>query len=340
MTCLSMASEEQLALSSLIKSVHQQLRNSSIESSDPEQVWREHLQNHELLNQYAKAMQKLATRYWDKNMQITSKKANCRIDWVVNSCREYFMLGSNSLLYLFRDKEDQIMKIINESHDYKHSAYLISNIKLLDVGSCYNPFSAFPEFEVTAIDIAPAQETVELCDFLEVSLVDVKPVSSRPIEHLVRSYYDAVVFSLLLEYLPASEQRLKCCLKAYDVLKPEGILLIITPDSRHQGANAKLMKNWRFTLGLMGFTRIKLEKLEHVTCMVFRKAIFREVPERWCRIHKEGYMEPVLCIPQDYNNSSLSVSNVTDNIEQHRDNDETKIKDMFRGLPFVDDEIG
>ncbi|XP_053691941.1 S-adenosylmethionine sensor upstream of mTORC1 [Sabethes cyaneus] len=336
-----MASEEHLTLSSLVKSVHQQLRDSASKSSDPERVWREHLQNHELLNQYATAMHKLATCHWDRNMQIASKKTNCRIAWVVGSCREYFLLETNSLLYFFRDKEDKIMKAINSSHNCEYPSYLISNIKLLDVGSCYNPFSAFPDFEVTAIDIAPAQETVKLCDFLEVSLADdFQLFSSQHLEYLVRSYYDAVVFSLLLEYLPSSEQRLLCCRKAYDVLKPEGILLIITPDSRHQGANAKLMKNWRYTLGLVGFTRIKIEKLEHVTCMVFRKAIFREVPERWCRIHKEEYMKPVMNIPQDFNNSSLLDEDVTDSKMEHQVCDAAEIKNLFSGLPFVGDEMG
>lgn len=31
-------------------------------------------------------------------------------------------------------------------------------LKLLDVGSCYNPFAAFDQFEVVAVDIAPAVE--------------------------------------------------------------------------------------------------------------------------------------------------------------------------------------
>ena len=29
-------------------------------------------------------------------------------------------------------------------------------LRLLDVGSCYNPFKSFPEFRPLAIDIAPA----------------------------------------------------------------------------------------------------------------------------------------------------------------------------------------
>ncbi|XP_058817449.1 S-adenosylmethionine sensor upstream of mTORC1 isoform X2 [Topomyia yanbarensis] len=292
-----MASAEQLALSQLIKSVHQQLRDST-KSSEPVQVWREHLNNRDLLKQYAHAMHTLATCHWDKNMEISSKQTNSRIEWVVNSCRDYFFgLG---LRNFFREKEDKIMKTINPEHTYFYDVYETQRINLLDVGSCYNPFAAFADFDVTAIDIAPANDTVRYCDFLET------PLDSHSADSLTRSHFDAVVFSLLLEYLPSSDQRLQCCQKAYDVLKPEGILLVITPDSCHQGANAKLMKNWRYTLGLMGFSRIKLEKLEHVTCMVFRKSVFKEVPQRWCAIHKEGYMQTVLSIPQDFNTSSLS----------------------------------
>ncbi|XP_021701485.1 probable methyltransferase BMT2 homolog [Aedes aegypti] len=333
-----MASEEQLALSGLIKSVHQQLRDSSKEAH-PDQVWREHLQNEDLLKRYAEAMRTLATCYWDKTMEVSCKKDNSRIEWVVNSCRDYF-LGAR-LLNLFRDKDDKVMKALNENYSYHHQPYDIHRVRLLDVGSCYNPFSSFAEFEVTAIDIAPAHETVKYCDFLEVPLSQIfTNDSTSSISSLPLSYFDAVVFSLLLEYMPSSDQRLQCCQKAYDVLKPEGILLVITPDSRHQGANARLMKNWRFTFGLMGFTRIKIEKLEHVTCMVFRKSIFKEVSERWCRIHKEDYMEPVLNIPQDFKTDTLP--NGEHEQEEHVEKsveDVTKIKEMFGGLPFVDDEM-
>lgn len=234
------------------------------------------------------------------------------------------------------------MKAIDDQFSYEHKPYIIEKVKLLDVGSCYNPFSVFEDFDVTAVDIAPAQESVRYCDFLEVPLnYTSSTISSDSIESLPKSFFDAVVFSLLLEYLPSSDQRLKCCKKAYDVLKPEGILLIITPDSRHQGANAKLMKNWRYTLGLMGFSRIKIEKLEHVTCMVFRKSLFPEVSERWCKIHKEGYMEPVLSIPQDFNNPGMEVDGGNSGTlrEERTEQDMSEIKQMFDGLPLGDDDM-
>lgn len=33
-------------------------------------------------------------------------------------------------------------------------------LKLLDVGSCYDPFRSFNEFDTTAIDISPANEVM------------------------------------------------------------------------------------------------------------------------------------------------------------------------------------
>uniref|UniRef100_A0A182PVU5 S-adenosylmethionine sensor upstream of mTORC1 n=1 Tax=Anopheles epiroticus TaxID=199890 RepID=A0A182PVU5_9DIPT len=304
-----MATQEQLALSGLIKSVHQRLRESA-KQQDPEAVWKEHVRDEELLKSYAEAMHKLATCYWDRTMEVSCKRSNSRIDWVVASCRNYFH-GATPLLYLFREKDDKVMQAIDTTFHYDHRPYTVDRIRLLDVGSCYDPFACFPDFSVTAIDIAPACDSVWHCDFLE---ADVKfltePVISgehHSIEAFPGDYYDAIVFSLLLEYLPSSDQRIRCCRKAYELLKPEGILLIITPDSCHQGANAKLMKNWRYTLGLMGFSRIKIEKLEHVTCMVFRKCIFPAVGKRWCDIHREAYMQPVLNIPQDFNESTKGV---------------------------------
>lgn len=230
------------------------------------------------------------------------------------------------------------MKSMNENNVISAEPYRVDKIKLLDVGSCYNPLADFPELDVTAIDIAPATDTVMHCDFLAVPLKESPPYcSNNRVEALPPMHFDAVVFSLLLEYFPTSEQRLHCCQKAYDVLKPEGILLIVTPDSRHQGANAKLMKNWRYSLGLLGFTRIRLDKLQHVTCMAFRKSFVKEISQQWCAANKEDYMEPALFIPQDFN----TIPNVDENVEFQQERtaqDDSDISEMFAAMPFVGDD--
>uniref|UniRef100_A0A1B0BH46 C2H2-type domain-containing protein n=1 Tax=Glossina palpalis gambiensis TaxID=67801 RepID=A0A1B0BH46_9MUSC len=72
--------------------------------------------------------------------------------------------------------------------------------------------------------------------------------------------------------------------------RPEGILIIITPNSDHVGRNAT-----RYTLNCLGFMRIRFEKLPHITCLVFRKAIDPRISER------------CLKIPQDNKSKTLAV---------------------------------
>lgn len=328
------ASEDHLKLSSEIKSLHSTLRQKT-KKLGAKRAWQDHLQAKSKLQSYAKAMKDLAVNHWEVNNR-KQKEANSkaqqrsRIEWTVNYCREYFL--SEDLITKIRQRE---LRLLDELKiDCTEINRLIAErkvpvekIKLLDVGSCYNPFNPFPEFNVTAVDIAPAIEEVFECDFLNVELGDSTVVSeidskSQKISKLNLKSYDVVVFSLLLEYLPTSEQRLKCCEKACKLLKDEGLLCIITPDSKHIGMNAKLMKTWRYALAQLGLGRIKIEKLEHITCMVFRKCLDPEISLRWSRLHKEPYMEYVMEIPQDFNDTEENDLN-----NQTEMDDESKEKD-------------
>ena len=51
------------------------------------------------------------------------------------------------------------------------------------------------------------------------SVVDEHAKNNDQINVLPNGCFDAVVFSFLLEYIPTPSLRLKCCLKAYEVLK-------------------------------------------------------------------------------------------------------------------------
>uniref|UniRef100_A0A1A9WXH5 Uncharacterized protein n=1 Tax=Glossina brevipalpis TaxID=37001 RepID=A0A1A9WXH5_9MUSC len=42
------------------------------------------------------------------------------------------------------------------------------------------------------------------------------------VSYLPATYCECVVFSLLLEYMPTSEQRISCCCKAYELLRTGG----------------------------------------------------------------------------------------------------------------------
>ena len=116
---------------------------------------------------------------------------------------------------------------------------------------------------------------VKKCDFLEVEIKDeIKDNEDKTlIEQLQPISFDIVVFSFFLEYIPSPEQRFICCKKAYQLLKQNGLLCIVTPDSKHQNANVHLYKLWKITLEFMGFNRIKYEKMTHFHGMVFRKGI-------------------------------------------------------------------
>jgi hypothetical protein len=271
-------------------------------------------------------MRNLSENFWKVN--LAEKPEESRISWTVEYCKEYFQPSN---LEKYRSKELEIVDKIRAENDTNNDLcieeYLClvpDTLKFLDVGTSFNPFKDFKMFEVVGIDIAPADSSVYFCDFLQVPVVDNQIVySQNSILSLPQSYFNVIVFSLLLEYLPTSEQRITCCKKAYglnrcmglsrilpyscflfsflELLNNGGILIIHTPDSKHQGANAKLMKNWRYTLSLIGFQRIKISKLKNLTCMVFRKSL-KEVSTRWAKKYKEDYMLFALNIPQDFNN--------------------------------------
>lgn len=324
-----MATEEHLKLSHEIKTVHKHLRDKT-KKYGAKQAWLEHLKSRSKLMSYATAMMELATNHWEPNDQIAVMQAShrqqqrSRIMWSVNYCRDYFQ--QTELQTSLRNRELRILNELKVDTASIEKGFAIrtanQKIELLDVGSCYNPFSKFDEFEVTAIDIAPAVEDVFECDFLNVEVTNETHSidgDKYKLTELNECAYDVIVFSLLLEYMPASEQRICCCEKAYRLLRNEGILIIITPDSKHVGANAKLMKTWRYALALMGFGRIKYEKLEHITCMVFRKCVSDEVSKRWARMHKEPYMDYKIEIPQDSTDDQTDADEVqlsADNIDQ------------------------
>jgi hypothetical protein len=124
-------------------------------------------------------------------------------------------------------------------------------IRLLDVGSCYNPFVKSPNaesFQVTALDLQPVNSSVYQCDFLELEVgttvrchsigersnsiaaadgVDSAfhssyvPAQSQTYSRLLElpaSSYDAITMSLVLSYLPTPEHRRQMITKARALL--------------------------------------------------------------------------------------------------------------------------
>lgn len=314
-------SEEHLHNSSIIKDLHLQLRKSAAIHGS-EKAWNIHCSQNDLLEKYAKAMHDLATQHWSVAADADTR---CRIRWIQKQSHDYFF-GSH--LKTTRLKEINLCEKLDIKYVINDKYEGISRIKVLDVGSCYNPFALCDYMEVLSIDLSPAVPSVMKCDFLNVDIGDKLDVCSDSIVQLKRCSFDVVVFSLLLEYMPSSSQRIECCARAYSLLNTEGILAIITPDSKHVGANAKIYKNWRYTLSLMGFSRIVYEKLPSLHCMIFRKCINSDLTKRWAVLHKEPYMSKEINIPQDFHDLQLE--------DKENDivvNDESSTIDLFNELP-------
>jgi len=154
--------------------------------------------------------------------------------------------------------------------------------------------------------------------YLENFLTEGKQVKILPCE-----LFHVVVFSLLLSYFPSAEQRWKCCCKAHRLLRPNGLLLIITPDSSHQNKNAAMMKSWKAGIESLGFVRWKYEKQTHLHCMAFRKV----APCHSCS--RSNGNAKMMYIPQDFQEEEDDGSFVSWQTEE----DESVIMECFSELP-------
>lgn len=321
-----------------------------------DRAWKEHCMKTDILQKYAVSMHKLASTFWEQNSADESKSAQCRIKWVVQKCVLYFFEGE---MEMKRIKENEKMKkIVNVVEKCEKTRALCVKVisgkempsdaeclTLLDVGSCYNPFGAYPFLRVMPIDIAPAEPDVYVCDFLHLAVVESEEsviLKGRSVVQLPAAAFDVVVFSLLLEYLPSPKQRYLCVCKAYKLLKPEGLLFIISPDSKHSSANAPIMKSWRITLAQLGFSLSCYEKLPHIHCMAYRKDVHPEVAKHWAsrelRKHNDVEISEELHIPQDFQEIQDKYDDVPSAKIGRTIQDDAALVQMFSQLPYYCEE--
>lgn len=110
-------------------------------------------------------------------------------------------------------------------------------VRLIDVGSCYNPFAANKRLQVTALDLCPRHPSVLRCDFLQLAIgppqsepivefvvpdgcegSQTNPAGSPILMQLPENCADVVCMSLVLSYLPTYEQRANMVAKARRLL--------------------------------------------------------------------------------------------------------------------------
>ena len=113
----------------------------------------------------------------------------------------------------FRDATSTVLFNVNDVLEQREGA---RKPRLLDVGSCYNPFKSSKHadmFDVTGIDLCPAVDSVFTCDFLTIR---VGSQSSEPeydqanpnvLLALPANSFEVITMSLVLNYLPSPAHR-------------------------------------------------------------------------------------------------------------------------------------
>nr|CAB3225950.1 uncharacterized protein LOC778832 [Phallusia mammillata] len=289
----------------IIRSTHEQLRKQLSKDKNFDETWENHCKDESQLQQYAKAMENLATKVWEVDCDGTDR-TEYTLKWCKSVLRSYYTNGGRLKLL---DKDDRRKRhYADESSGSTFSCgpnpYCMYNdetselkvdkgiwesgdkIRVLDVGSCYNPFRGADDLETTPIDLAPANPDVFKCDFVNVAVKDDTLVTKKSknvnsemelqvegdeITLLPYAFYHAVVFSLLLTYIPCPKVRWCLCEKAHRLLATNGLLLIVAPDSCHQNRHAALMKEWKNAIESIGFQRTIYSKDTHLHLMAFRK---------------------------------------------------------------------
>jgi salicylate hydroxylase len=268
-----------------------------------ERDWETATSDVDLLQQYSSAALQMGNRSW-------VMEGN---DWMIQFAFKYFKHGLALKHYCkvhdkkVRDFSSQYSKDLMTStvelSDGNKQQPLEKKIRLLDVGSCYNPFLNHPlgqsHFEVTALDLYPQNPSVVYqCDFLTLQIGprDSDPIilphptnpQMKVIQQLPAHSFDVVTMSLVLSYLSTPAQRELMLWKARQLLTSSletgvahynGLLLIIEKDSIFQNLKGKqkerlthaetdqrsqLLQEWKKTISLLGFELVKYSHLNSV----------------------------------------------------------------------------
>jgi len=250
----------------LLKTVHADLRRTCQEHEGDEerlaQLWLEHTRDTVKLGHYAVAMEALATQKWRKDVEGDRSK------WIADAVRLFYRAGRTELQVKLHRKLG--------AQPWPDGPSVGEPYRMLDVGSCFNPLAAEPGMEVTAIDLHPASADsgVLTCDFLNVDIGHHVDVNVDPTGHVISlpaCRYHAVVFSLLLGYLPTTSMRWRACVRASELLTDGGVLAVAEPDSSHEGRNAGHHLQWKLALATIGLYRFRHEKLTHLRCSAYVK---------------------------------------------------------------------
>jgi len=197
--------------------------------------------------------------------------------WVLSFAKDYFHGPGNVKSYLKRKRGDMSGREVE-----KLTPFGREKIRLLDVGSCYNPFLTMRGaelFDILALDVCPGHPSVLKCNFLELGIGSPDSVVSisgiGELLSLPSGSYDAVVMSLVLSYLPSPLMRRDMVVKAKHLLSKfshkdqshlSGLLMIVEKESifsKDQRGNCRLasIAQWRAVISSLGFSHVRYQEL-------------------------------------------------------------------------------
>ncbi len=223
--------------------------------------WRNVTEDFSSLQAYSNAATAMGNRRWVKESN----------DWMVQFALAFFRHGNAFKHFLKLNNIPTKQKV---DHPYQHLARDLMvpdnpdrvgdsgdyrKIKVLDVGSCYNPLAKSNQrhnFDITALDLYPADDSVYQCDFLNLKIgpegsepvidtvttttADGNSTTFKRIVQLPAFTYDVVTMSLVLSYLSNPQHRETMIRKARQLLISSkqtniphynGLLLIVEKDS-------------------------------------------------------------------------------------------------------------
>ena len=237
------------------------------------------------LARYADSMATLAQQHWAPDEET---RGGCRIAWCVETAREFFRasLGTEAGAQRGRGTKrpapDSAAERLVDSRTEGNGARL----KLLDVGSCYDPFRRFGDLDVTAFDLCPAPTAAPTVFTGDMLRLDVLPPSdsadslapSEPITPgaqlaaLPQGSFDCVTLCLVLSYIPDPLERTRAVWTARRLLRPRGLLLIVTPHSTNRQSNSvslPIFSEWRAALAELGFKHHTYNRLARHHALAF-----------------------------------------------------------------------
>lgn len=285
---------------------HRKMRASAAQSEDADASWSEAVGEGgaTALAAYAEAATEVGNRAW-----VLSA-----LEWVVDSVGRYFGDGSDCVAekrlvdfsWALANKRraraisrargismDEAMNEVISEGVLGTPEQKIHDVTLFDVGSCWDYFGShfkgpwpgkLERVTTMACDLRPSTKSVFQCDWLRVDIGDRETTIEPPsiggeFQSLVavrEHSCHALVFSLVLSYVPTAKQRGEMVRRARLTLmnRGKGLFFIITPHSTDKGhcpqKSLPILKAWRESIEALGFERVVYERHRSVHCLAFR----------------------------------------------------------------------